>query len=158
MNAQMHSIEADGRGIILACPNCGQRNRLLYERLGSAFRCGKCQTEIAPPDAPIEIASATDFDSIMAKSTLPVLVDFWAPWCGPCRMIAPEVTKAAMLGAGQWLTVKVNTEDMPALAARFNISAIPLFAVFKNGRELARQAGGMSAQAMAQFVRQAARG
>jgi thioredoxin 2 len=95
------------------------------------------------------------FDALVAKSALPVLVDFWAPWCGPCKIVAPEVAKVATEGAGRWIVGKINTEELHGLAQRFRVTAIPMMALFKGGRELARQTGAMPAQAILQFLQQA---
>ena len=151
----MNPIEADHRGLLLTCPKCGQRNRMVYERLGQTFRCGKCHTELQPPQEPIELRSDQVFDALMAHSPLPVLVDFWAPWCGPCKMVAPEIRKIAAEGAGRFIVAKVNTEESPSLARRFRISAIPTMALFKSGIEIARQAGAMPAPAIRKFIAQA---
>lgn len=150
-----NTLQSDERGIILPCPQCGQRNRIAYAKLGQTGRCGTCQAELKAPAAPVDIENVVNFDALVARSPLPVLVDFWAPWCGPCKMIAPHLLKVAAEGAGQWLVAKVNTDTVPELSQRFQINAIPLMIVFKNGREMARQAGAMAAPAIANFVRQA---
>lgn len=149
------NLELDARGLVRACPQCGQRNRLLYERLGSAFRCSKCHTELTAASEPIDVASEPQFDALIAKSALPVLVDFWAPWCGPCQMVAPEFVKVAVQGAGRWVVAKVNTQDLSALGDRFRVRAIPTMIVFQAGREIARQSGAMPAPAIMQFLERA---
>jgi thioredoxin 2 len=152
---QKQTFELDARGLVRACPHCGRRNRLLYERLGNTFRCNQCQTELPPPAELLEPRNAAQFDALVAHSALPVLVDFWAPWCGPCKMVAPELVKVAAEGAGRWLVVKVNTEERPDLAVRFNVHSIPTLALFKAGFEQARQAGAMPAPRILDFLRQA---
>ncbi len=150
-----HDIAADERGLVVACPHCGQPNRLPYERLGQSGRCGKCHQDLSPPGEPIDAPNEAVFDAAISRSALPVLVDFWAAWCGPCKMIAPEVAKAAAAGAGRWLTLKVDTEALPALAQRYRVQAIPLLAVFKTGREVAQQPGMVPAAAIREFVERA---
>jgi thioredoxin 2 len=130
---------------------------MIYNRLGQKFRCARCRTELASPTEPIEVRKEPAFDALIGQSALPVLVDFWAPWCGPCKMVAPEVAKVASEGSGRWVVAKVNTEELPGLAQRLRINAIPLMAVFKSGQELARKAGAMPASAIRQFVEQADR-
>src|SRR5436190_1732046 len=141
----MSSTTIDDRGLVVRCPGCGQGNRLRYERLGETPRCAKCGTRLSFPAEPLAIPDEPAFDAITSRSALPVLVDFWAEWCGPCKMVAPELAKVAAESAGRWLVVKVNTEQIPELAQRFGVSAIPTLALFKNGREAARQAGAMPA-------------
>ena len=92
------------------------------------------------------------FDALTGRSALPVLVDFWAPWCGPCKMVAPEIVKVANETAGHFLVAKVNTEELPSLGQRFRVTAIPTMALFKGGIEVARQAGAMPAPAIRKFI------
>src|SRR5581483_2832590 len=120
----MATATFDDRGIVVTCSACGQKNRLAYERLGDVVRCGKCKQTLTAPDSPLEIGSVADFDRLVARSSVPVLVDYWAPWCGPCRMVAPELQKVASKHAGRALVVKVNTDQLPELGERFRIQSI----------------------------------
>ncbi len=142
----------DDQGIIAACGHCGTKNRLHYERLGDAVRCGQCKQRIPAIASPIEITSANDFDRLVAKASLPVVVDYWAPWCGPCRMVAPELEKVAAHLAGRVLVVKVNTDALPDLGERFRIRSIPTMAVFAGGREASRTTGARPAQEIEAFI------
>jgi len=145
----------DERGLIVACPACGQKNRLAYERLGSDVRCGQCKQALKPPSEPTEIHSTADFDRLISRSSIPVVVDYWAPWCGPCRMVAPELQKVAARQAGNILVVKVNTDELSDLGERYNIRSIPTLAVFTGGKEAGRSAGARPADQIEAFIAQA---
>jgi thioredoxin 2 len=142
----------DDRGVILTCTSCGKRNRVPF---GSReARCGDCRTPLPAPAEPIEVPDAAAFDALIRGSALPVVVDFWAPWCGPCKMVAPELARVAAANAGRYVVVKVNTDAIPELGDRFAIRSIPTMAVFSGGRETARAAGARPAADIEAFVTQ----
>jgi len=153
----MAEINLDDRGVVVVCAQCGQKNRLAYERLSGTVRCGSCKATLSAPGSPIEVASSADFDRLIARSSLPVVVDYWAPWCGPCRMVAPELQKVAARQAGRFVVVKVNTDALGDLGERFGIRSIPTLAVFDGGREIARSSGARPANEIEAFVEQATR-
>jgi thioredoxin 2 len=148
----MNELGIDERGVVLTCPSCGQKNRLAYDRLGDPVRCGKCKTQLSAPSSPIEVTSSQDFDRMVARTSLPIVVDYWAPWCGPCRMVAPELEKVAARQAGRYLVVKVNTDLLSDLGERFGIRSIPTMAVFAGGREIGRTTGARPAKDIEAFV------
>ena len=148
----MTAAIGDDRGVILDCPSCHQKNRLSYSRLRDTTRCAKCKAELASVGVPVEVSTAAEFDSLVSSADLPVVVDFWAPWCGPCRMVAPEIAKVAARQAGKLLVVKVNTDQIEDLSNRLGIRSIPTMAVFKEGREVARTAGARPAADIEAFV------
>lgn len=141
----MAAITADRGGVLVGCPSCGKTNRLRYAALASKNQCGSCRAALSPPGAPVEVSDVTTFDIMIQSSAVPVIVDFWAPWCRPCRVMAPELDKVAAGAEGEWLVAKVNTEAVPELAERFRILSIPTLAIFQDAREVHRVAGARSA-------------
>ena len=147
----MAGSRLDATGVIVTCGNCGRANRIAFAALDKTTRCGQCRNPIGAPDHPVAADSTAAFDAA-ASGSLPLIVDFWAPWCGPCRMVAPELEKLARTTAGRFLVVKVNTDEQQELAGRFRIRSIPTLALVYDGRELDRVAGAMPAQEIEAFA------
>jgi thioredoxin 2 len=144
----------DNKGVLVTCGACGTTNRLQYAGLNRATRCAKCHAGLPHPSEPIDITTVEAFDAAVAHATVPVVVDFWAAWCGPCRMVAPEIKKVAEHLAGRALVLKVDTDANPELSSRFGIRSIPTIGVFANGREVNRASGARAAAAIEAMVPQ----
>ncbi len=137
--------------LIVVCPHCHAPNRLPAGRLADGGTCGKCKGALFA-GAPVELGAA-NFDTHAGRSDIPLLVDFWAPWCGPCRTMAPAFAQAAKQLEPEFRLAKVNTEEEQQLAARFGIRSIPTLALFRNGQEVARQSGAMDTASLVRWVR-----
>ena len=142
----------DETGILVACDSCGTTNRLKYESLERATKCGKCQVALRFPDKPIDVEGAQQFDAAINNASVPVVVDFWAVWCGPCHMMAPEIDKVAQRSAGRALVLKVDTDGNPELSQRYQIRSIPTIALFFEGREATRASGVQPAANIEQLI------
>src|SRR5207253_2547526 len=141
--------------VIRTCKAWGRKNRIPAKHLADTGRCGVCKSPLPPVDEPLDV-DAEQFDEITQQSRVPVLVDFWAAWCGPCKMAAPEVAQTAKNMAGKAAVIKVDTERYPQLSARFNIRGIPYFAVFSSGKPVVQQAGVVNHDQMESWLKNAA--
>jgi len=138
--------------VIRKCPQCDRSNRIPAGHLADTGRCGACKAPLPPASEPVAVDAAM-FDEVVRDSRVPVLVDFWADWCGPCHMAAPEVARAAKEMAGKAVVLKVDTERVPELAARYNVRGIPNFAIFHNGKLVRQQAGVVDAEQLKSWLR-----
>ncbi|HZM97514.1 MAG TPA: thioredoxin [Vicinamibacterales bacterium] len=148
-------MKVDNHGVLMRCPSCDKTNRLRYPHLNRPTRCANCRTMLPAPARPVEAPDAASFDSMLQQSPVAIVVDFWAPWCGPCRMMAPQFETAARNLAGRALAVKVDTDAVPELSERFRILSIPTLMIFRDGREVSRVSGVQSSADIESLVAQA---
>ena len=141
--------------LTVPCPHCAALNRVPEDRLGQHPVCGRCKQPLFE-GKPLAL-DAGNFDAVATRGDLPVVIDFWAPWCGPCVSFAPVFAEAAKSLEPQLRLAKVDTEAQPALAQRFGIRSIPTLLVMRNGREVARQAGALNGTQLRQFLANALR-
>jgi thioredoxin 2 len=134
--------------MIVKCTKCSALNRLPAARMRDKASCAACKTSLLPLTHPVAITSKEDFDELVRDAPAPVLVDFWAAWCGPCRTVAPELEKLAMKRSRDVIIAKVDTDALPDVAARFGIQSIPTMIVFRGGNEADRVSGAMPASAI----------
>jgi thioredoxin 2 len=140
--------------VIRACSHCGQKNRIPAKHLASTGRCGACKSALPPIAEPLAADDAL-FDEVVQNASVPVLVDFWAEWCGPCHAAAPEVARTATDMAGKAVVLKVDTEKYPQLAGRFHVRGIPNFVVLSGGRVVMQEAGVVGHEQMEQWLKSA---
>jgi thioredoxin 2 len=145
-------MKLDDNGVLIACSSCGTTNRLKYATLERPTQCGKCKTALQRPNQPIDVPNTRVFDAAIGQAQVPVLIDFWAAWCGPCHMMAPEIDKVAERAAGRALILKVDTEANPELSARYGIRSIPTIMIFQGGKEATRSAGVQPAATLEQLL------
>ena len=146
-NSAIDPEEAPMSNTVITCPSCKTRNRVANDASGRP-RCSKCHTDLPW----VANVGSADFDRVVASSALPMLVDLWAPWCGPCRTVAPALEQLAVDLAGSVRVVKVNVDEAPEVSARLGVQGIPTMVLFEGGSEIARQVGALPAHAIRKWV------
>jgi thioredoxin 2 len=152
---KIDGMEASAKNLIIGCPNCGAKNRVNFDAaLNQQPICGKCRSPLpAPSSKPVTVTDA-NFNSVIERSQLPVLLDLWAAWCGPCRLIAPTIELLASELAGKVLVSKLDVDANPRTAARFGVQSIPTLLILKDGREVDRIIGLQSREAILRRIEQ----
>ena len=146
----MSGTQTSARHAIVPCASCGKLNRVNMDKVGATAVCGTCKSALHV-DAPVVLTDA-NFDVVVSQSTVPVMVDFYADWCGPCKMMAPVFADFARRQKGRVLVAKVNTDENPGVSMRFGIRSIPTLTVMHGGQEVARQVGAVPMAALEQMV------
>jgi thioredoxin 2 len=142
----MGTWTTDDEGLLTRCVECARKIRVPYAHVGTRGRCGGCGAALAPPSEGVDVRSEAHFDRLATAAPRPVLVDFWAGWCGPCLMQAPEIEKVAALQAGRIVVAKVDVDRLPQVAQRFRIHSVPTLLLFVDGRETLRSPGARPAE------------
>src|SRR4051794_22761929 len=135
--------------LIIDCPSCKAENRVPVARTTARARCGRCKTPLTPFSSPLHVHSGADFEELVRDAPVPVIVDFWAGWCAPCRAVAPQMEALAKSRAGRAIVAKVDTEALPQIAARWGIRSLPTMIAFRSGQEAKRVTGAMPAEQIA---------
>jgi thioredoxin 2 len=146
----MSNTESPAWHAIVPCASCGKLNRVNMDKVGATAVCGTCRHAL-PVDAPVVLTDAT-FDLVVSRSSVPVMIDFYADWCGPCKMMAPVFADFARRQKGRVLVAKVNTDENPGVSARFGIRSIPTLTVMRGGQEIARKVGAVPMATLEQMV------
>ena len=146
----MSGTETSARHAIVPCASCGKLNRVNMDKVSATAVCGTCKSALQV-DAPVVLTDAT-FDVVVSRSTVPVMIDFYADWCGPCKLMAPVFADFAHRQKGRVLVAKVNTDENPGVSMRFGIRSIPTLTVMRGGQEVARQVGAVPMAALEQMV------